>query len=214
MQARILEWVAFPFSRGSSQPRGWTRVSRTAGRFFTAEPQGWGCQCTTSPAGTWVSSCVSWLGPPSSTLTCYPWPQLQAKGTGGLSHCPDDWSWDGLKIEVTVLDGRIIGRVPGGRRWASNPPLPGQPHVPGASGGHLEPPVGSPTPTRASCRRSGKGLSVRPNLFPLGVCFSVHRSANWSWNERRHWSAPGTYTDFVQKNSARGAERRQHRVSS
>ena len=26
-QARILEWVAFPFSRGSSQPRIWTRVS-------------------------------------------------------------------------------------------------------------------------------------------------------------------------------------------
>ena len=25
LQARILEWVAFPFSRGSSQPRDWTR---------------------------------------------------------------------------------------------------------------------------------------------------------------------------------------------
>ena len=34
-QARILEWVAFPFSRGSSQPRGQTQVSCTAGRFFT-----------------------------------------------------------------------------------------------------------------------------------------------------------------------------------
>ena len=27
LQARILEWVAIPFSRGSSQPRNWTRVS-------------------------------------------------------------------------------------------------------------------------------------------------------------------------------------------
>ena len=35
LQARILEWVAFPFSRGSSQPRDWTQVSCTAGRFFT-----------------------------------------------------------------------------------------------------------------------------------------------------------------------------------
>ena len=35
LQARILEWVAFSFSRGSSQPRDWTQVSHTAGRFFT-----------------------------------------------------------------------------------------------------------------------------------------------------------------------------------
>ena len=34
-QARILEWVAISFSRGSSQPRDRTRVSCTAGRFFT-----------------------------------------------------------------------------------------------------------------------------------------------------------------------------------
>ena len=30
-----LEWVAIPFSRGSSQPRAWTWVSCIAGRFFT-----------------------------------------------------------------------------------------------------------------------------------------------------------------------------------
>ena len=35
LQARILEWVAFPFSRGSSQPRDWTQVSHIAGGFFT-----------------------------------------------------------------------------------------------------------------------------------------------------------------------------------
>ena len=34
-QARILEWVAFPFSRGFSQPRDQTQVSRIAGRFLT-----------------------------------------------------------------------------------------------------------------------------------------------------------------------------------
>ena len=34
LQARILEWVACPFSRGSSWPRNRTRVSCTAGRFF------------------------------------------------------------------------------------------------------------------------------------------------------------------------------------
>ena len=35
LQARILEWVAFPFSRGSSQPRDQTQVSCIAGRLFT-----------------------------------------------------------------------------------------------------------------------------------------------------------------------------------
>ena len=35
LQARILEWVAYPLSRGSSQPRDRTQVSCIAGRFFT-----------------------------------------------------------------------------------------------------------------------------------------------------------------------------------
>ena len=34
LQARILEWVAFPFSRRSSQPRDWTRVSNIVDRCF------------------------------------------------------------------------------------------------------------------------------------------------------------------------------------
>ena len=36
LQARILEWVTFPFSRGSSQPKDWTQVSCIAGGFFTS----------------------------------------------------------------------------------------------------------------------------------------------------------------------------------
>ena len=40
LQARVLEWVAMPSSRGSSQPRDWTQVSCAAGRFFTTEPRG------------------------------------------------------------------------------------------------------------------------------------------------------------------------------
>ena len=34
LQARLLEWVAIPSSRGSLWPRGWTQVSWIAGRFF------------------------------------------------------------------------------------------------------------------------------------------------------------------------------------
>ena len=43
LQARVLEWVAMPYSRGSSQPRDQTHVSHVsyfAGRFLTAEPPG------------------------------------------------------------------------------------------------------------------------------------------------------------------------------
>ena len=36
LQARILEWVAVPFSRGSSQPRNRTQVSSITGGFFTS----------------------------------------------------------------------------------------------------------------------------------------------------------------------------------
>ena len=35
LQARILKWVAVPFSRRSSQPRDQTQVFRIAGKFFT-----------------------------------------------------------------------------------------------------------------------------------------------------------------------------------
>ena len=34
-QAKILEWVVIPFSRGSSWPRNWTQVSLIVGSFFT-----------------------------------------------------------------------------------------------------------------------------------------------------------------------------------
>ena len=36
LQIRMLEWVAFPFSRGSSQPRDQTQVSHIASGFFTS----------------------------------------------------------------------------------------------------------------------------------------------------------------------------------
>ena len=36
LQATVLEWVTFPFSRGSSSPRDQTQVSYIAGGFFTS----------------------------------------------------------------------------------------------------------------------------------------------------------------------------------
>ena len=49
-QARILEWFAISFSRGSSQPRDWTQVSCTAGRFFT----NWAPREAPWDLGTWL----------------------------------------------------------------------------------------------------------------------------------------------------------------
>ena len=40
LQARVLEWVAISFSRGSSRPRDQTWVSCFAGIFVTTEPPG------------------------------------------------------------------------------------------------------------------------------------------------------------------------------
>ena len=57
-QARILEWVAFPFSRGSTQSRDQTQVSHIAGRFFTS----W---ATGKPRNTGVGSLslLQWIFP-------------------------------------------------------------------------------------------------------------------------------------------------------
>ena len=59
LQARILEWVAISFSKGSSWPRNWTRISCLVGRFFTiwATREALYCFCFTFfffwPQGMW-----------------------------------------------------------------------------------------------------------------------------------------------------------------
>ena len=58
IQSKILEWVAFAFSRGSSQPSDWMQVSHTAGSFFTS----W---ATGKPKNTGVGSLslLQWIFP-------------------------------------------------------------------------------------------------------------------------------------------------------
>ena len=48
LQARRLEWIAIPFSRGSSPSRDQTHISCIVGRFFTTEPSGKHFKCTLS----------------------------------------------------------------------------------------------------------------------------------------------------------------------
>ena len=65
LQARILEWVAMPFSRGSSWPRDQTQVPCTAGRFFTiwiTREASIGKQMCVYPlSGVCFESIFSWL---------------------------------------------------------------------------------------------------------------------------------------------------------
>ena len=65
LQATILEWVAFPFSRGSSQPRDRTQVSRIAGGFFTssATREAWLQASQGYKSFKWLFL-VPWLYPP------------------------------------------------------------------------------------------------------------------------------------------------------
>ena len=51
-QARVLEWAAIPFSRGSSLPRDQTRVSRIHRRVLTAEPSERPCPVTAPKMGS------------------------------------------------------------------------------------------------------------------------------------------------------------------
>ena len=53
LQARILEWVTIPFSRGSSQPRDQTQIFHNAGGFLSA---------THDKRQSWVkANLISWV---------------------------------------------------------------------------------------------------------------------------------------------------------
>ena len=76
LQARILEWVAFPFSRGFSRPRDQTQVSCIAGGFFTNWATGEALRC----------ACTLQCGLQSARLLC-PW-DSPGKNTGVGLLCP------------------------------------------------------------------------------------------------------------------------------
>ena len=122
-QARILEWVAIPFSRGSSQPRDWTQVSHTVGRFFTTEPPG-------KPIKH-----KAYLNKPDFKNLVFHWCIEQSFGLYGRGRGWDDlgeWHWNMYNIIYEMscqsrLDagyrmlgagalGRPRGMVQGGRR--------------------------------------------------------------------------------------------------
>ena len=81
LQARILEWVAFPFFRGPSQPRDWTQVSRIAGGFFTS----WGTR-----EALWINS--PWQK--RSVSTCEKWWHQVLKKMQKMHPSACCWQWE------------------------------------------------------------------------------------------------------------------------
>ena len=99
LQTRILEWVAFPFSRGSSWPRNPTGVSCIAGRFFTH----WAtwfyrAQQTFAVNGALFSETVLFLLTHGFTCIAQNSPGSFSESPStpavlGISHDPDQSSW-------------------------------------------------------------------------------------------------------------------------
>ena len=86
LQARILEWVAFPFSGGSSQPRDRTGVSCIAGGFFT----NWVIR------ESWFTTGVS-IYAPNTAFSCDWQPHPMKKG----KHLP----WYHLPLSLLTKEG-------------------------------------------------------------------------------------------------------------
>ena len=114
LQARILEWVAFPFSRGSSQPRDRTQVSCIARRFYTSRatgeaPSRWR-QCSVSTLNICTSKKMShpqvllaekrgghnfkgWLGPFCGWICFH-----LITGNGQLREVGQGWTWGDREV--------------------------------------------------------------------------------------------------------------------
>ena len=100
LQARILEWVAFPFSRVSSQPRDRIQVSRIAVRFFTIWATGSPgiLEWVPYPFSSKSSQPRNWLGSPALQADSLP-TELSGKpivvGVEALSFWAVLWGrWD------------------------------------------------------------------------------------------------------------------------
>ena len=110
LQARILEWVSISFSRRSSQPRDWTRVSRIVGRCFTI----------------WATREVHWLLRASSVgkkSTCNAGDPGSIPGSGRSAGegvgCPLQYSWASLMVQLvkkSAYNAGDLGLILGLRR--------------------------------------------------------------------------------------------------
>ena len=99
LQARILEWVAISFSRGSSRPRDQIQVSCIAGRYFTI----WATRETLAPNSFFVFCCLR---------SCFSRYKNCSKGFQvpgpSLSHCYLPWCQEGWWYHISLKQSFIF----------------------------------------------------------------------------------------------------------
>ena len=125
-QARVMEWVAISFSRGSSPPRDGTRASRTRAEALLSEPP----QKPPVPAkelGLRILYRVSTQSVTTSSLqTCgrYDFQILLSLLGPQVVPAPTEEAGDGHSAPITTVERRAWASVvPGGQRVPSRTPL-------------------------------------------------------------------------------------------
>ena len=103
-QAKVLEWIAISFSRGSCWPRNWTWLSRVAGRWFTiwATRDPPGSMAAAAAAAKSLQSCPTLCDPRDSSPPGFPVPGiLQARTLVCVAiSFSNAWKW---KVKVKSL---------------------------------------------------------------------------------------------------------------
>ena len=169
LQARIPEWVASAFSRGSSQPRDWTQVSHTAGGFFTCwTTRELGCILQaihpmpsfrgSSPPRDWIHICYG-----SST----------AGGFLTLSHWGSHYGGNSnLQIQTRQRSSSYIRKEDGWQDWRQAPLGPKCLQPPGQTRSLDTYPW--PAPLHARCGPPGSGRRGAGRQ---------HGAQSWGWTE-------------------------------
>ena len=113
-QARILEWVAISFARGSSQHMDQTHISCLAGTLFTTEPLGKPKAMFSSVAHSCPTICDSntlapWCKEPTHWKRPWCWERLRVGGEEG-SRGWDGWWHHWVDISLSKLWELVMDR--------------------------------------------------------------------------------------------------------
>ena len=100
---RILEWVAYPFSSGSSWPGNWTRISCIVGLFFTK-----------GKAKTALSPVLGWEGPLTWAGLCVAERLLRVQSQADVTSVGGGWVCARAGPHVVSTSTRRRARGPGG----------------------------------------------------------------------------------------------------
>ena len=119
LQARILEWVAIPFSRRTSQPTDWTQISCITSRFLPVWATGKFIEYAAAAAAKSLQSCLTLCDPIDGSPPGSPVPgilQARTPEWAAISFS-DAWKW---KVKVKSLSCVRLLATP----WTAAYPAP------------------------------------------------------------------------------------------